>query len=76
MDTPNPRDGAAFKRYWCHGAGLARWSTNPHPWTTLVKLLTKHMPVTQARGLASNYFKEVFGIWPGERKGSNPAGPG
>lgn len=75
-DMPNINDGAALKRYWTKGPGLARWSGSAHPWTTLVNLLSKHMTRSQAKGLASNYFKTVFGIWPGERKGSNPAGPG
>jgi hypothetical protein len=41
-----------------------------------VALLSKHMTPGHAKGLASNYFKKVFGIWPGERKGANPVGRG
>lgn len=65
-----------LERYWTKGPGLAKWATNPHPWTTLVTLLSKHMTPQQAKGLASNYFHKVFGIWPGTRKGDNPVGPG
>lgn len=76
VDMPGINNARELEAYWTRGKGLARWSTSPHPWTTLVNLLSKHMTRTQAQGLASNYFKKVFGIWPGERKGSNPAGPG
>ena len=77
VDT-KPGDGNArkLKQYWTKGPGLAKWAASPHPWTTLVALLSKYMSTRHAQGLASNYFKEVFGIWPGERKGANPAGRG
>lgn len=64
-----------LEHYWTRGAGLARWANNAHPWTTLVALLTPHVGAG-AKGLASNYFKKVFGYWPGERKGENPVGRG
>lgn len=67
---------AALNRYWTKGKGLAKWATNPHPWTTLRNLLMKYVPKNQADGLASEYFHIVFGIWPGERKGKNPVGRG
>lgn len=78
MPDTRPGDGNArqLKNYWCHGEGLTKWATHPHPWTTLVTLLTKHVGPHQAKGLASTYFREVFGIWPGERKGTNPTGKG
>lgn len=71
-------DGNARKleRYWTAGPGLAKWATSPHPWSTLVAHLSKHMSPAHAKGLASNYFHRVFGIWPGERKGANPVGRG
>jgi hypothetical protein len=62
--------------YWTRGKGLARWVASPHPWTTLVALLSKHVSAGKAKRFASKWFKEVFGIWPGERKGDNPVGPG
>ena len=65
-----------LRRYWTKGPGLAKWATSPKPYTTLVALLSKYMTPNQAKGLAANYFKAVFGIWPGSRKGSNPVGPG
>lgn len=75
-DVPGLNDGRAFRRYWTKGPGLARWKTSPHPWTTLVGLLTKHVGPERAKGLASNYFHHVHGYWPGHRKGKNPVGPG
>ena len=65
-----------LKRYWTRGPGLAKWATSPHPYTTLVTLLSKYMTPNHAKGLAANYFKAVFGLWPGERKGRNKLGPG
>jgi hypothetical protein len=62
--------------YWTRGKGLARWVASPHPWTTLVALLSEHVSSAKAKRFASKWFKEVFGIWPGERKGKNPVGPG
>ena len=71
---------APLRRYWTKGKGLARWSGSPHPYTTLVKNLESEiktgMTPQQIKGLAANYFHAVFGIWPGERKGENPVGPG
>jgi len=68
---------ASLNRYWTKGEGLARWATSAHPWTTLRNLLLRYgVPKNQADGLASSYFHTVFGIWPGERKGTNPVGPG
>lgn len=70
-----------FEQYWTRGEGLGRWATHPHPWRTLRRLL-QEIRVKHGRGprdpegLASHYFKVVFGIWPGERKGDNPVGPG
>ena len=77
MDTPaDDFQARHLKRYWTKGPGLAKWATSPKPYTTLVALLSKYMTPNQAKGLAANYFKAVFGIWPGERKGSNKLGPG
>ncbi|QOH59911.1 hypothetical protein [Rhodococcus rhodochrous] len=74
MDSPN-RD--PFRHYWTRGEGLARWATpQDGAWTRLVALLRKHMSERRAKGLASVYYKRVFGIYVGERKGANPHGPG
>lgn len=78
MADLHPGDGQAWRlrAYWTKGPGLARWANNAHPWTTLVALLTKYVGPIKAKGLASSYFHDVFGIWPGHRKGANKFGPG
>lgn len=75
--TPNDAASTArLKAYWAHGEGRAKWANSPHPYTTLVVLLEKYVSNRMAKGLAANIFHMAFGIWPGERKGDNPAGPG
>lgn len=69
-------DRDRLKRYWTRGEGLAKWATKPHPWTALFRELSKHLPREIAQRVASEWFHEVFGIWPGERFGKNPRGPG
>lgn len=50
--------------------------SSPKPYTTLRNLLMRYMSKRKAEGLAASYFHRVFGIWPGERQGSNKTGPG
>lgn len=70
-------DRNQLKHYWTRDPrGLAKWATKPHPWTALYRELRKHVGNERAKRMASQWFKDVFGIWPGERKGSNPVGPG
>lgn len=70
-------NGDKLKRYWTTSAeGLAKWATTAHPFTNLVQHLTKYVGADRAKRIAAQWFHDVFGIWPGERKGSNPAGPG
>lgn len=70
-------EGRRLWRYWTKGEGLAKWSTSPHPYTALVRALRRAgVPRHSVHGLAANMFHAVFGIWPGERKGDNPVGPG
>lgn len=77
VDThPGDLPARKLKRYWTKGPGLAKWASSPHPYTTLVTLLSKYMTPRQAKGLAANYFKAVFHMWPGERAGRNKLGPG
>jgi hypothetical protein len=64
-----------LKHYWTRGKGLARWAASPRPWTTLVKLLTKHVGKERAKRFASRWFIQVFGHPAGgQRRGH--AGPG
>lgn len=65
-----------LKSYWTKGEGLAKWATSPHPWTALRDHLAKYMSPERADQTASQWFHDVFHMWPGERKGSNPVGPG
>ena len=67
---------ARLKEYWAHGEGRQKWINSPHPWTTLRDLLLKYVSKRVADGLAANIFHLATGIWPGERKGDNPLGPG
>ena len=71
----HPGDGE-LKKYWTRGPGLSRWATSAHPWTSLYHHLRKHLPDEQAKRVASSWFHEVFGFWPGDRGGKNPVGPG
>ena len=71
-----PRD---LRRYWTKGAGLNRWSTSPHPYTALTRALRSELPPKaqhMVNGLAANLFKDVFGIYPGQRKELTAAGEG
>ncbi|ORL01826.1 hypothetical protein A6F55_19230 [Prescottella equi] len=72
-DTPGIKDKGArqLERYWTQGEGLAKWAEKPHPYTSLVKALTKAIPPAemtpeQIKGLAANYYHKVFGVWPGK----------
>lgn len=61
-------DGDQLHHYWTKGKGLKRWSTHTHPWTTLYRLLLKHMDGDQdlARRTAASWYHDVFGKWPTE----------
>lgn len=75
--TPAGVQGAhRLKEYWTKGEGLAKWAGSPHPWTSLRDHIAKYVPPGEADRIASQWFHDVFGIWPGDRKGKNPAGPG
>ena len=55
VDThPGDLPARKLKRYWTKGPGLAKWASSPHPYTTLVTLLSKYMTPGQAKGLAAN----------------------
>lgn len=70
-------DRDQLKHYWTRDPrGLAKWADKPHPWTALYRELRKHVGNERAKRMASQWFHDVFGIWPGERAGKNPAGPG
>jgi hypothetical protein len=54
--------------FWTRGKGLARWVGSPTPWTTLVALLSEHVPLSKARVFASRWYIEVFGYAAGSDK--------
>lgn len=75
--NPKPGTRGYLKWYWTKSPeGLAKWAKSPHPWTALRDHLLKFMPPEKANRVASQWFHDVFGIWPAERKGKNPAGKG
>ena len=46
--------------YWASGPGFLKWSTSPHPWTTLRDLLIKAgVPAREAPGLATNIMRST-----------------
>lgn len=65
-----------LEHYWKHGDGRAKWVDNPHPWTALYRHLRTKVGGARAKRIASQWFHDVFGMWPGERKGKNPVGKG
>lgn len=73
MVDPSPGVGPseAINTYWTKGEGLAKWSTDTHPYTTLVALLSKYVSDHIAHGLAAEYYRRVFGQWPGSHSHDN-----
>lgn len=76
--TADPRPGSRgyLKWYWTKGPGLAKWSASPHPYTALKRHLRGKVPAAYLDRTVAQWFHDVFGIWPGERGGKNPLGPG
>lgn len=71
------QDREQLKRYWTKNPeGLSKWVDKPHPWTALYRELKRHMPDELAKRVASQWFRDVKGYWPGSRGGKNPVGPG
>jgi hypothetical protein len=58
--------GEQFHIYWTKNKeGLAKWVDSPHPWTSLYGHLKKHMNPEMAKRVATVWFHEVFGFYPG-----------
>ena len=73
----HPGDPGQLKKYWLSKEGLAKWATKPHPWTALYHHILKHVGNPEkAKRIASQWYHDHFGHWPGERKGKNPIGKG
>lgn len=47
--------------YWTVGKGRQLWIHSPTPWTTLVALLSEHVPLEKAKVFASRWFIETHG---------------
>jgi 2'-5' RNA ligase len=63
-------DRNQLKDYWTKDPrGLAKWVDDPHPWTALYNHLKKHMPNEMAKRAASEWYHEVKGHWPSEKRG-------
>ena len=75
---PDPRPGSRgyLRWYWTLGPGLKKWAASPHPWTALHRHLRGKVPAAYLDATVSAWFHAVFHIWPGERGGKNPLGPG
>ncbi|WP_280389819.1 hypothetical protein [Nocardia wallacei] len=67
MADPHPGIGASreLNEYYLTGKGSG-WKTSPTPYRTLRMELIKHMSLEKASGLAAEYYKIVFGVWPGK----------
>jgi hypothetical protein len=77
LDAHERADANNLKDYWLHGPGLKKWATKPHPWTALYHHILKHVGNPErAKRIASQWFHDHFGYWPGARKGKNPVGKG
>lgn len=76
--VPNPKPGSRgyLKWYWVAGPGLKKWAASPHPYTALKRHLRGKVPAPFLDATVAAWFHFVFHIWPGERKGKNPLGPG
>jgi len=57
-------DGSNLKTYWTTGAGRARWNS----WTELYQHLLKHLSPDRAKRTASQWFHDVKGFWPGDKR--------
>jgi hypothetical protein len=76
VNKPNTPNHDELKRYWCFGQGREKWVHDPHPWTALYRELTEHISPEFAKRVTSVWYRIVFGIPVGDRKGKNPNGPG
>jgi hypothetical protein len=63
--SPGVGPSESINTYWTVGEGRAKWADSPHPYTTLVALLSKYVSNHIAHGLAAEYYHRVFGKWPG-----------
>jgi hypothetical protein len=63
---PKPGSDGYLKWYWTKSpAGLAQWTTSPHPWTALYTHLLKYLNPDEAKKTASVWFFDVTGFHSG-----------
>jgi 2'-5' RNA ligase len=63
-------DDDQLKKYWLRGDGLKRWADAAHPWTTLYRLILKHVKdPDKAKRIASDWYRAHFGHMPNQKKG-------
>ncbi len=65
---------AVLRNYWVRGKGAAkvRWNT-PNDFVRCVRHLAKY--VGDPKGLCAEYHHEATGMWPGDRRNNDVAGP-
>lgn len=54
-----------LENYWTRGEGLKKWLGHPHEWTALRDHLLKYVGPERADRIASEWFHDVKGFWPG-----------
>lgn len=60
------RDTERLHDYWTKGPGLAKWASKPDPWTSLFHELVKYIKdPEEAKRVATTWFHDVFGFYPG-----------
>lgn len=65
---PRPGSRGYLKWYWTKSAaGLAQWTTSPHPWTALYTHLLKYLSPEVAKKTASKWFEDALGFPAGEK---------
>lgn len=71
MASPGIGASTELNKYWTAGEGRMKWANSPTPYRTLLALLKKYMSSAKAHGLAAEYYRIVFGRWPGKRGGDH-----
>lgn len=62
--NPKPGSKGYLKWYWTRGEGRRKWNS----WTELYTHLRKHLAEPMAKRVASQWFHDVKGYWPGDRR--------
>jgi len=68
------KDVKQLRRYWAYEEGKQKWVHAPHPYTTLVGLLSKYIHKDrEVKGFAAEVFHDALGFWPGTpHEGTKP----